>query len=62
MSRTVDAADQGARGMPSSKEIISSKPYFKEWTQIPTEQYKKPKNRQGTDMNSTTLTSNLVSY
>jgi len=53
MSRTVDAADQGATGMPSSKEQISSKPYFKEWTHIPIEQYKKPKIRQGTDMDST---------
>jgi hypothetical protein len=57
MSRTVDTADQVARGMPSTKEQISSKSYLKEKTQIPTEQNKKPKTGQGTDMNSTILTS-----
>jgi prolyl-tRNA synthetase len=31
---------------------------MKEMTQIPTEKYEKPKNRQGTDMNSNILTSN----
>jgi hypothetical protein len=50
MSRFVDVTVRGTSSMPSGKEQISSKIYFKDWTHIPTDQYKKPKNMQGVDM------------
>ena len=46
----LDATDRGTSSMPSGKIQISSKTYFKDWTQILIDQYKKPKNMQRTDM------------
>jgi hypothetical protein len=48
MSRMVAATDRGASSMPSGKKQISSKTYFKDWTQIFIDQYKKPKNMRRT--------------
>jgi hypothetical protein len=46
----VDATDRDASSMPTGKKQISPKTYFKDWTQILIDQYKKPKNMQRTDM------------